>query len=149
MVVGRHPEDRLAHAAPPLLETPFAEGELPAVRQRLDAVARACGLTTDEAYDWVIAVNELMANAIRHGGGAGRLRVWRDGDLFSEVRDRGAGFTAGPYLAPRARPAPSPDGGLGLWITQRMSGEMTIESGPSGTVVRIRTPLPRPEVPFA
>ncbi|GAA4460274.1 hypothetical protein GCM10023170_061080 [Phytohabitans houttuyneae] len=149
MVVGRHPEDRLARAVEPLLETSFAEGELPAVRQRLDTVARACGLTVDEAYDWVIAVNELMANAIRHGGGAGLLRVWRDGDLFCEVRDRGAGFTAGPYLAPRARPVPSADGGMGLWITQRMTGEMTIESGPSGTVVRIRTPLPRPEEPFA
>lgn len=148
MVVGRYPEDRLARPVPSLLERPFAEGELPAVRQRLDAVARACGLSPDDAYDWVIAVNELMANAIRHGGGAGHLRVWRDGDLFCEVRDRGTGFAAGPYLAPRARPAPSPDGGMGLWITQRMTGDMMIESGPSGTVVRIRTPLPPPERPF-
>jgi serine/threonine-protein kinase RsbW len=139
VVVGRHPEDHLSRPAVPLLETSFAEGQLPAVRQRLDAIARDCGLTPDEAYDWVISVNELMANAVRHGGGAGRLRVWRDGDLYSEVRDRGAGFAAGPYLAPRARPAPSPHGGLGLWIAQRMSGEMLIESGPSGTVVRLRT----------
>src|SRR5262245_17487928 len=104
VAVGRHREDRLA--AEPLLETSFGEGELPAVRQRLEAVARRCGLTPDEAYDWVIAVNELMANAIRHGGGTGLVRVWRDGDLYCEVHDRGAGFAAGPYLAPRARPAP-------------------------------------------
>lgn len=142
MVIGRHPEDRLLRPAGPLLETTFAEGELPAVRQRLDAVARECGLESDRAYDWIIAVNELMANAIRHGGGAGRLRVWRDGDLFCEVRDRGAGFAPGPYLAPRARPAPSPEGGLGLWITQRVTVEMAIDSGPTGTVVRIRTQLP-------
>ncbi|MDQ7905072.1 ATP-binding protein [Phytohabitans sp. ZYX-F-186] len=148
VVVGRHPDDRLARS-PVLLRTSFAEGELPAVRRRLEQVARGCGLTPDEAYDWVIAVNELMANAIRHGGGAGALRVWRDGDLYCEVGDRGTGFAAGPYLAPRARPMPSPHGGMGLWIAQRMTGEMWIESGPSGTVVRIRTPLPAPERPFA
>ncbi|BCB90762.1 ATP-binding protein [Phytohabitans suffuscus] len=149
VVVGRHPEDRLARPAEPLLEASFGEGELPAVRHRLEEVARDCHLTGDEAYDWVIAVNELMANAIRHGGGAGHLRVWRDDDLCCEVTDRGTGFAAGPYLRPRARPAPSPDGGLGLWIAQRMTTEMRIESGPSGTVARIRTPLPGPEQPFA
>jgi len=141
VVVGWHPDDRLPRPADSLLETAFAEGELPAVRHRLEAVALGCGLTPDEAYDWVIAVNELMANAIRHGGGSGHLRVWRDGDLWCEVRDDGPGFAAGPYLEPRDRPAPSPDGGMGLWIAQRMTGGMRIESGPSGTAVRMRTPL--------
>ncbi|BCB75772.1 hypothetical protein GCM10022251_26340 [Phytohabitans flavus] len=149
MTVGRHPDDRLTRPAEPLLETSFAEGELPSVRHRLEAVARRCGLTPDEAYDWVIAVNELMGNALRHGGGSGELLVWRDGDLYCEVRDRGLGFAAEPYLEPRARPAPSADGGLGLWIAQRMTSEMRIESGPSGTVARLRTPLERPEEPFA
>lgn len=149
MVVGRHPDDRLPRPADSLLETTFAEGELPAVRRRLEEVAGDCGLTPDEAYDWVIAVNELMANAIRHGGGAGELRVWRDGDLWCEVRDKGQGFAVGPYLAPRERPAPSPNGGMGLWIAQRMTGGMRIESGPSGTAVRMRTPLRQPGEPQA
>jgi anti-sigma regulatory factor (Ser/Thr protein kinase) len=142
VVVGRQPDDRVIARAEPLLETAFGEGELPAVRQRLEAVARGCGLGPDEAYDWVIAVNELMANAIRHGGGSGELRVWRDGDLWCEVSDAGPGFAAEPYLAPRERPMPSPEGGMGLWIAQRMTRGMRIESGPSGSTVRIRTPLP-------
>jgi serine/threonine-protein kinase RsbW len=141
VVVGRHPDDRLPRPAEALLETPFAEGELPAIRHRLEEIACGCGLDPDEAYDWVIAVNELMANAIRHGGGAGELRVWRDGDLWCEVRDKGPGFAAEPYLEPRERPAPSADGGMGLWIAQRMTHGMLIESGPSGTAVRMRTPL--------
>jgi serine/threonine-protein kinase RsbW len=141
VVVGRHPDDRLSRPSEALLETSFAEGELLAVRRRLEEVARGCGLTPDEAYDWLIAVNELMANAIRHGGGSGELRVWRDPDLWCEVRDRGPGFAAGPYLEPRDRPTPSPHGGMGLWIARRMTGDMLIESGPSGTTVRVRTPV--------
>jgi anti-sigma regulatory factor (Ser/Thr protein kinase) len=141
VVVGRHPDDRLPRPAEALLETSFAEGQLPAVRRRLEEVAQDCGLTPDEAYDWVIAVNELMANAIRHGGGSGELRVWRDPDLWCEVRDQGPGFAAGPYLEPRDRPAPSPDGGMGLWIARRMTGDLLIDSGPSGTTVRVRTPV--------
>jgi len=125
-----------------LFETSFAEGELPAVRQRLTGIARACGLDPDEAYDWVIAVNELMANAIRHGGGCGDLRVWRDRELCCEVRDKGPGFAAAQYVLPRERPTPSANGGMGLWIAQRMTRRMEIESSPTGTTIVIRTPLP-------
>lgn len=142
MVIGRQPDDRLVRRPATLMRTTFGEGELPAIRHRLEEVARTCGLDEDDAYDWVIAVNELMANSIRHGGGVGELRVWRDGDLWCEVTDGGPGFTAQPYLEPRERPQPSAEGGMGLWIAQRMTRSMRIESGPGGTAVRIRTPLP-------
>jgi serine/threonine-protein kinase RsbW len=124
-----------------LLQTAFVQSELPSVRRRLEAIALHCGLTAERTSDWITAVNELMANAIRHGNGGGHLRVWRSGDLYCEVRDDGPGFDAGPYVGRRERPAPSVDGGMGLWIAQQMSQGLRIDSGPSGTVVLLRTSL--------
>ena len=48
--------------------------------------------------DLVLAVNELAANSIRHGGGRGVLRVWRDGE---HARLRGPA-TAASILDPLA-----------------------------------------------
>lgn len=125
-------------AGPPLLAVPIRPGGLPAIRLEVEDIGRDYGLSTDRTSDWVTAVNEVMVNALRHGGGAAALRVWVDGDLLCEIRDRGPGFHAGPYLCPSGRPLPTDHGGLGLWIARRMSDGMRIDSGPAGTVVRLR-----------
>lgn len=133
-----HPGD---HPSPSgtriLLDTKLSAGQLPAVRQQVADVARRCGLTPQRVSDWVIAVNELMTNAIRHGGDAGQLRVWENGRLICEVQDNGPGFSAAEYVSPRNRPAPSAAGGMGLWIAQQMTDDLQIDAGPAGTVVRI------------
>jgi anti-sigma regulatory factor (Ser/Thr protein kinase) len=138
-VVGRQPDGRLVPDVRPLLAVSVSPGGLPAIRTRVETIARGCGLSAERASDWVTAVNELMANAVRHGGGTGELRMWLDGDLFCEVRDDGPGFVAGPYTERGSRPAPSGDGGMGLWIARQMTDGLEIDSGRSGTVVRIRT----------
>lgn len=136
-MVGRSPEYHQAPAARLLLEAPVEAGRVPAVRQQVAAAARECGLTPERTSDWVTAINELMANVVRHGGGSGHVRVWEDGRLFCEVRDDGPGFTADAYLDRHERPSPSGHGGMGLWIVRQMSDDLEIDSGPSGTVVRI------------
>jgi anti-sigma regulatory factor (Ser/Thr protein kinase) len=138
-VVGHSPDRHLVPAARLLLLVTIVPGRLPAIRGQVEALARDCGLPPERASDWVTAVNELMANVVRHGGGAGQLRVWADGDLVCEVRDSGPGFTADQYVARRDRPVPSGEGGMGLWIARQMTDGMEIDSGPSGTAVRIRT----------
>jgi serine/threonine-protein kinase RsbW len=138
-VSGRSPDRHLVRNVRSLLEASVVAGRLPAIRLRVEAVARECGLPPERASDWVTAVNELMANAVRHGGGVGELRIWQDGWLHCEVRDNGPGFAAEPYVERRDRPVPSGDGGMGLWIARQMSDAMRIESGPAGTVVRIST----------
>jgi serine/threonine-protein kinase RsbW len=138
-VVGRQPDGRLVPDVRPLLAVPISHGGLPVIRARVETIARECGLSAERTIDWVTAVNELMANALRHGGGTGELRMWLDGDLFCEVRDHGSGFAAGPYTERDDRPAPSGEGGMGLWIARQMCDSLEIESGRSGTVVRIRT----------
>jgi len=140
--MGRSPDRHLAPTRP-LLSVEIVAGRLPAIRMLVETLARDCGLPAERASDWVTAVNELMANVVRHGGGAGHLRVWADRDLFCEVRDGGPGFAADPYVGRQDRPVPTGEGGMGLWIARQMTDDLKIDSGPSGTVVRIRTHMPR------
>jgi anti-sigma regulatory factor (Ser/Thr protein kinase) len=60
------------------------------VRARVRAVADAGRLTLTRRADLVLAVHEVAANSIRHGGAAGLLLTWHDADrVVCEVRDRG------------------------------------------------------------
>ena len=62
--------------------------------------------------DLVLAANEIATNSVRHAGGWGLLRVWRDaGALVCEVTDHGSGLGALP--APH-RPEPDQVDGYGL-----------------------------------
>ncbi|MEV4534450.1 SpoIIE family protein phosphatase [Asanoa sp. NPDC049518] len=120
-----------------LLDEAFDRAGVAALRRRVADEASRHGMPDEEADDFVAAVNEVMTNAIRHGGGAGTLRLVTDGGgLVSEVRDRGTGFPAAAFLAREERPTPSSTGGMGLWIAQQTS-HLHIESGPTGTLVRI------------
>ena len=120
-----------------LLSETFDRGRVTPLRRRVAEETERYGLTGDAADDFVAAVNEVMTNAIRHGGGAGMLRLIEADGLVGEVRDRGAGFPAAEYLARQVRPTPSSTGGMGLWIAQQTSHALHIESGPNGTLVRI------------
>lgn len=137
---GDHEVDR----ADTLLSARFDAGRLPALRRQVAAIVRAHGLK-QRVDDFVAAVNELMTNAVRHGGGAGELSLWVQGGLVCEVRDHGRGFPAAHYLHRQRRPALSPSGGMGLWIAQQFSDAISIDSGPTGTTIRIRTAALEPE----
>jgi anti-sigma regulatory factor (Ser/Thr protein kinase) len=116
-----------------------------AVRDLRHAVARCAaraGLAGSALDDFVLAVNELMTNAVRHGGGLGRLRLWiADGGLVCEVTDEGGGITDA-WVDGRRRPAPHVPGGWGLWLARELSRTMTVVTGESGTAVRIIVPIP-------
>jgi serine/threonine-protein kinase RsbW len=82
-----------------------------------------------------VAVNELLTNAVRHGGGAGHVTLWRSGAaVVCEVSDHGAGLHRPDRLA---RPAPDTPGGWGLWLAGELTDELEIKSGEAGTAVRI------------
>ncbi len=90
--------------------------------------------------DLVLAINELAANSIRHGGGRGVLRVWRDnGSLICEIKDRGR--LADP-LAGRRAPAREALDGRGLWIANQVCDLVQVRSGSQGTTVRARITAP-------
>jgi serine/threonine-protein kinase RsbW len=137
------PLDRQPSVPPlPMLATPFTLAELAGVRHEVEAFSRRCGLDGDQLDDWVTAVNELMINAIRHGGGRGTVRVFLQSRLTCEVTDHGRGFNTAQYVPRIARPPLAGTGGMGLWMVGRMADFLVVDSGAGGTTIRIaaRTP---------
>ena len=84
----------------------------------------------------VLAVNELAANSVRHGGGHGELHIWSDGDeLICEVRDAGV---IGDRLAGRRRPDLEQLGGRGLWMVNQLCDLVQIRTPPASAVNTVR-----------
>jgi anti-sigma regulatory factor (Ser/Thr protein kinase) len=115
--------------------TDFGADDLAAVRARVRGCAREAGLGEDRTADLVLAVTELATNSVRHGGGGGRLRTWRESDaLVVDVADRG--HVADP-LAGRRTPPLTEEGGRGLWLANQLCDLVQLRSGPDGTLVRV------------
>jgi anti-sigma regulatory factor (Ser/Thr protein kinase) len=125
----------LPEPPPDALELPFDGNHLAGSRQLVARRAVDAGLSTDRAHDLVLAVNEILTNSIRHGGGGGTLRIWQEDDrLVCEVED--AGRIRDP-LADRRRPDPNQVGGRGLWMANQLCDLMQVRSPAHGTIVRL------------
>lgn len=113
-----------------------------ALRHTITSAAAAAGLSGERLDDFVVAVNELLTNAVRHGGGRGRVQLWREADaVVCEVRDSGPGLPA-ERLDHRDRPAPDQPGGWGLWLAGRLTDSFETTTG-DGTTVRISSRIPQ------
>jgi anti-sigma regulatory factor (Ser/Thr protein kinase) len=133
----------------PILDQAFDGDSLPALRVAVAARAARAGLPPHRADDLVVAAHELAANAVRHGAGHGRLRLWqRENALECEVTDDGK------PPAPGARPGPGPgpgdaarwpsERGHGIWLVRQVADEASLRSGPGGTVVTVSFSLQPP-----
>ena len=127
-----------------VLEVPFRASGLRLVREAVAAHADALGVPGPEVVTVVLVASELAANALRHGGGAGQLRMWRDGTLlYCQVVDHGPGI-AGPRLG-ESPPDPNAVDGRGLWICRQLSSGLLISGTrgeASGTTVTALFHLP-------
>ena len=84
--------------------------------------------------DLVLVAHELASNVVRHGGGSGRLRLWReDHRIVCRVSDAGPGMADAGAVGAEP-PSPRVPGGRGLWIARRLA-DLRIETSPAGTVV--------------
>jgi anti-sigma regulatory factor (Ser/Thr protein kinase) len=116
-------------------ELDFGIDDLTVVRRLVADRAKEAGLN-GRTPDLLLAVSELAANSIRHGGGSGTLRVWEeDGGVLCEVSD--AGRMADP-LAGLEAPGLDAIGSRGLWLVRQLCDETEVRSDDAGTVVRIR-----------
>lgn len=118
----------------------FTGTQMQAVRAFARGVAAGYGLAADRTTDLVLAVNEIATNSLRHGGGAGVLRMWADGgSLMSEVADSGA--IDEPLLG-RVRPKLDQEGGHGVWLASQLCDLIQIRTYATGSVVRMHMFLP-------
>ena len=117
----------------------FTEADLGTVRRRLTHWASVEGLDPDGTEDLVLAVDEIATNSIRHGGGSGRLRMWReDHSLLCEVRD--GGEMSDPLLG-RVQPGNEAVCGRGMWIVNQLCDLVQIRSSHAGSQIRMHKHL--------
>ena len=146
---GRPPPPSAPPHSAPILDQAFDAGSLYALRAAVAAHATQAGLAPGRADDLVIAVHELAANAVRHGAGHGRLRVWRsDQALRCEITDDGL---------PDAHDADAQDPhntewrtepGHGLSLVRQVADHTSLSSGRDGTSATISFALAAPGPPF-
>jgi anti-sigma regulatory factor (Ser/Thr protein kinase) len=111
----------------------FDGGTLHRLRAAVAAHASDLGLTRPQMERVIIVVGELATNAVRHGGGRGRLRLWRDQTLLRcQVGDHGPGM---PDTVGAARPDPMAASGRGMWICRQLSDDLVVAAGPFGSTV--------------
>jgi anti-sigma regulatory factor (Ser/Thr protein kinase) len=134
-----------AHAGPHADPLPAPAGEpdrmtfdvdsLSELRRFVSVRLERAELTRDRAHDFLLAVNEIACNSVRHGGGRGVLTVWEDdATLLCDVQD--AGEITKP-LAGRERPEDGQSHGYGLWLANQLCDLVQIRTLPAGNLVRL------------
>jgi anti-sigma regulatory factor (Ser/Thr protein kinase) len=113
----------------------FDADSLSAMRRFVTARTERAELSQDRAHDFLLAVNEIAGNSIRHGGGSGVLEIWQDdGTLLCDVEDSGE-ITA--PLVGRERPEGGQSHGYGLWLANQLCDLVQVRTFPAGNVVRL------------
>ena len=125
-----------------VLDQAFDGDSLYALRAAVAAHAAEAGLSRQRVYDVAAAAHELAANAVRHGAGHGRLRLWADGQVLRcQVSDDG------PAGQDPARPDAAAWGrehGHGLWIIDEVADQVSLNRAPSGTTVTVTFAISSP-----
>jgi anti-sigma regulatory factor (Ser/Thr protein kinase) len=132
------PAFRLPRGAQLVLACGFDVHSIATVRHEIVAHAPDFGLAEPHLSDFVLAVNEVTSNAVRHGGGKGRLRLWQSlVNLVCEVDDDGAAAQGEIERRTRERPDPpvGAEGGRGLWLARRLCDTVSITATAAGTSV--------------
>ena len=104
--------------------------------------ATRAGLDAATIDDLVLAVNEVLTNALTHGQLPGRLHVYDGGDTWvCHVQDGGTG--PGDLFAGFAPPTVPSDHGYGLWLARQLCVAVDVGVDTTGTHVRLHARLPR------
>lgn len=124
------------------LDQTFDLDSLYALRETLAAHASRLGATDDQIDALLIVAGELATNAIRHGGGIGRLRLWHYGAvLYCQVSDHGLGINDPSVGMSQPNPTGG-NGGRGLWICRNLTTDLTIDRGPDGRGAIVTAAIP-------
>ncbi|MEV0570624.1 ATP-binding protein [Dactylosporangium sp. NPDC050588] len=106
------------------------------VRERVAAAARETGLSPERVNGFIIAVNEIVINAMEHGGGTAAVTmILQVGRLVVEITDTGT--TPWRFLVPAQAPPPDQIHGRGLWLADKLSDDITVDTTAGRRRVRL------------
>jgi anti-sigma regulatory factor (Ser/Thr protein kinase) len=118
----------------------FTASDLPELRRFTAGWASQVGMSADSATDFVIAVSEIAANAVRYGLPPTGLRLQATGhDVTAEIHDNGRWQPGPPPMSWDG--ADAGYGGLGLRIAGQVCEDIQIKTGGDGTAVVLRMAL--------
>jgi anti-sigma regulatory factor (Ser/Thr protein kinase) len=134
------PPEPLLDTAPRLVAKDVADfiGLRHAVAAELATVA----VLREVIDDFLLAVDEMTSNAVRHGRPPVSLRLWIGGDRIVCVIGDGGTSWDDPFAG--YGPAHGDDlsrGGMGLWLARQLCDHVDIEHGDDGARVRLTTRL--------
>lgn len=110
--------------------------DLVVARRLVQGEAAKAQLGWDTAGDLVLAVNEVLTNALTHGRPPVRLYVYREGPaLVCHVHDLGQRRI--DPLAGYLPPPQEPTSGRGLWLARQLCDSVEIGRAASGSHVRL------------
>ena len=116
-----------------------------ALRQAVATSLAGVPAEREETEDFLLAVDEMTSNAVRHGGPPVSLRLWQAEDrIVCTIADGGPGWDD-PFAG--YGPAHGEDlsrGGMGLWLARQLCDHVDISGDPArdGSVrVRLTTRL--------
>ncbi|MEQ0559765.1 sensor histidine kinase [Amycolatopsis sp. NEAU-NG30] len=125
----------------PLVE--LIDPQPPAARRAVLDFDRT-GLPAAELDDLVLAVSEIVDNALRHGRPPVRFRLWAGpGQMVVTVHDTGDGV-GDPFAG--LLPADRHIGGRGLWIAHQICSQVTLHRDDTGFTVRLTAGRPPGDV---
>ncbi|MBC8104547.1 MAG: ATP-binding protein [Cytophagales bacterium] len=133
--------DERDNNAPVELEFFAKPDHLAEVRKLVERLASKTRLSKEELEDFLTAVDEAAANAIRHGSPNKERSLVRvichtlPDALIVEVRDQGQGFLV-PYSP--SMPGPEAAGGRGLPLMCALADTIEIASTPKGTTITLK-----------
>jgi len=105
-------------------------------RQALSAELEAAAVSELDAGNMLVAAEEVLANAQRHGGETLSVHVGRVDDRFvCEVSDDGPGID--DPLVGFLPPRPGHADGAGLWVARQLTRQLELVPSPEGASVRL------------
>jgi anti-sigma regulatory factor (Ser/Thr protein kinase) len=126
-----------------LYRSSFRPDTIASVRRAVATCLSGTELSRDGADDAVLAVGEILANVMEHGGGTGDVRVTQvDRQLHVLVKDSGPGM-AQEWTGRHPDPVPpTAVDGRGLWLAFTLCSAVALDTSPSGTTVGLIIDLP-------
>ena len=110
------------------LDRQFDGSDLSGLRASLADRAGAYDADRRQVDVLLLIASELATNAVRHGGGQGRLQLWHRGTTFCcRVTDAGPGLALAELRRPRAEATAT--GGRGLWICRKLARLLYVHAG--------------------